>query len=82
MEAVSVYIIFLLAIDDIINATTELTTECACPGDILTYECTFTGVPGGATVWRGTAFDCSLHEISLLIVVLLMGHLVYAMMEM
>ena len=45
---------------------TVFKTECACLGDILTYECTTTGTLGGATVWRGTAFVCSLYEITLL----------------
>ena len=39
---------------------------CACPGDILTYECTVTGGPGGSTVWTGTVFSCTYNEISLL----------------
>ena len=31
------------------------------------YECTVMGgVLGGATVWKGTAFDCPLNEIALL----------------
>ena len=33
------------------------TIGCVCPGDTLTYECTVRGL--GATVWRGTAFECS-----------------------
>ena len=41
------------------------TTGCACPGDILTYECAVTGGPGGATVWTGTVFNCTQNEISL-----------------
>ena len=41
-------------------------TECACSGDILTYECTVVGEPSGATIWRGTAFDCPIGEIALL----------------
>ena len=32
-------------------------SECTCPGDTLTYECTAMG--GGSTVWTGTFFfDC------------------------
>ena len=42
------------------------TTGCACPGDTLTYECTVTGGPGEATVWTGTAFNCTFNEISLI----------------
>lgn len=30
---------------------------CACPGDTLTFTCNAVG--GGATIWRGTAFNCS-----------------------
>ena len=29
---------------------------CSCPGYTLTFECTVVG--RGATVWRGSAFDC------------------------
>jgi hypothetical protein len=42
------------------------TNECACAGDVLTYECTVVGETRGATVWRGTAFNCSSQEIALL----------------
>ena len=48
------------------NIMQIFTTECSCPGDILTYECNVTGTLGGATVWRGAAYDCSLYEITLL----------------
>jgi hypothetical protein len=42
--------------------------SCLCPGATvhnLTYECTTVGP--GTTLWRGTAFNCSIngHEISL-----------------
>ena len=30
---------------------------CACPGSMLTYECSVEG--GSATVWQGSAFECS-----------------------
>ena len=44
-----------------------LTSGCACPGDTLTYECTVMGEPTGATVWSGSALNCSYHiEIVLL----------------
>ena len=43
-----------------------LSNECACPGDTLIYECTVVGVPNGATIWRGTAFECLSNEIALL----------------
>ena len=41
-------------------------SECVCPGDILTHECTVTG--GVSTVWTGNAFNCqsSNNEITLL----------------
>ena len=29
---------------------------CACPGSVLTFNCTTVGV--GTTLWRGTAFKC------------------------
>ena len=35
-----------------------MTNDCVCQGHNVTYECTVFG--GGATVWKGTAFDCSL----------------------
>ena len=38
---------------------------CNCPGDSLTYECTVFGERGGTTVWQGSAFKCTSHEISL-----------------
>ena len=39
----------------------------ACAGDTLTYKYTVVGgILGGATVWKGTAFDCPLNEIALL----------------
>ena len=33
---------------------------CACPEDSIVYECTIVGDTSGpgATVWKGTAFDC------------------------
>ena len=31
-------------------------SNCVCPGHELRLECTVVG--GGATVWRGSAFDC------------------------
>ena len=35
--------------------------ECTCPGQELRLECTVTAVSGngGATVWIGSAFDCT-----------------------
>ena len=32
--------------------------DCTCQGHDVTYECTVFGK--GATIWKGTAFDCSL----------------------
>ena len=32
--------------------------DCTCQGHNVTYECTVNG--SGATIWKGTAFDCSL----------------------
>ena len=37
---------------------------CVCPGHVATYECTIVG--GFATVWQGSAFNCTGNEISLL----------------
>ena len=31
-------------------------TQCACPGDLLTYTCTVVGAR--TTLWGGTAFNC------------------------
>ena len=39
---------------------------CNCPGESLIYQCTVLGERGGTTVWEGTAFNCTSHEISLL----------------
>ena len=38
---------------------------CTYPGYNLTYECTVVGNSFGITVWRGSAFDCKIEEISL-----------------
>ena len=40
-------------------------TECACPGHILTIECSVTGK--GSTVWQGNAFHCDDSEGSLVL---------------
>ena len=38
-------------------------TDCICPGDVVTYQCTVCGL---ATAWEGTALDtCSGGEIAL-----------------
>ena len=52
----------------------KLTGECACLGDTLTYNCAAFGRFEGATVWRGTAFDCATNEITLLHSVFKSGH--------
>ena len=38
---------------------------CLYPGDILTYECTVMGEPGGSTAWRGSVLNCISQEIAL-----------------
>ena len=38
--------------------------NCTCEGYDQVYECRVTG--SGATVWTGTAFDCSNNEITIL----------------
>ena len=35
-----------------------MSNGCACPGDILTYECTVAGDIGGITVWMGDFLHC------------------------
>ena len=32
---------------------------CTCPGYTITFECTILSRLGGATVWKGSAFDCA-----------------------
>ena len=44
----------------------EETNDCVCDGDTLIFNCTVLGRTGGATVWRGTAFDCVNTDITLL----------------
>ena len=39
------------------------TTDCTCPGGIVTYNCNITG--RGFTIWRGSAFDCEESRIIL-----------------
>ena len=43
------------------------TSQCICPGDILTYECTIEG-DSGVTLWTGTLFDCPQTENRLVFV--------------
>ena len=40
-------------------------TSCTCAGDTVTYNCNIAG--GGFTIWRGTAFDCSTSQNSILL---------------
>ena len=61
----------MLTGDALVNKFKQVTVStgsCTCPGSTLTYECTVVGGSGGATVWRGTVFNCPLsdHEIVLL----------------
>ena len=35
-----------------------IVNDCTCQGHNVMYECTVFG--SGATIWKGTAFDCSL----------------------
>ena len=42
-----------------------LKSDCTCPGYPLIYECTVFGEQAGTTVWTGSAFNCTSHEISL-----------------
>jgi hypothetical protein len=56
--------LFLLysANEQFLDATNS---ECACPGELLTFTCTVVGTRSGATIWAGSAFDCAGNEISL-----------------
>ena len=38
------------------------TGSCIYPGDIMTYECTVMGGLDGITVWRGSAFNCTMSD--------------------
>ena len=38
-------------------------TECVCPQDVITYECTVCG--GLLTVWEGSLFECASGQIIL-----------------
>ena len=40
-------------------------TTCTCSGYNVTYECTVMGSHFGNTIWAGSAFNCSLEEITL-----------------
>ena len=46
--------------------TPVVTSECACPSETLSFDCTVMDGPGGATIWNGSAFDCQGNEITLL----------------
>ena len=43
----------------------EGTNDCVGNGDTVTFNCTVMGSAGGATVWRGSAFNCALNDITL-----------------
>ena len=51
------------------NSLTNLTdfhavTDCVCPQEVVTYECTVYGSPESLTVWEGTALrGCNSGEI-------------------
>ena len=36
-----------------------LLSECTCLGYTITFQCTVLSGFGGATVWKGSAFDCA-----------------------
>ena len=43
-----------------------LVNGCACLNETITYECTVKGGIDGATVWRGSVFNCSGNDINIL----------------
>lgn len=44
----------------------RVVTDCVCPGDMVTYECTVCGGESALTVWSGSGFrDCGSGEIIL-----------------
>ena len=43
-----------------------LVNGCVCFNETITYECTIKGRINGATVWRGSAFNCLGNDINLL----------------
>lgn len=52
------YIHFLIGSGSECNSVQLISPNtCVCSGDILFYECLVTG--GVATVWKGSAFDCT-----------------------
>ena len=38
---------------------------CACPGEVLIYNCTVIDTMSGATIWNGSAFDCASNNVIL-----------------
>ena len=46
-----------VCLDELFTLSTTEDHSCGCPGDQLTFECSLTN--GIATVWLGSAFDCS-----------------------
>ena len=47
------------SLNQISNSTPDF-SNCTCPGDQLTFECTSFG--GIATVWHGSAFNCGYQD--------------------
>ena len=49
--------VFIIAAVVISSGELIKLTECACPGDSITYNCVIIG--SGYTIWQGSAFNCS-----------------------
>ena len=47
----------------VINESFNALTSCVCYSEVAIYECTVCS--GFATVWEGSAFECSTREITL-----------------
>ena len=45
------------------TAEFKLLSPCTCLGDVITYQCTIQG--SGATIWKGSAFECLTQNIQL-----------------
>ena len=52
------YIIINLRLKRFHTAQLYYLNDCICPGSVIIYECTVFG--DGFTLWRGSAFDCTL----------------------
>ena len=55
--AINMSVIFYVLTSVVSVSASSTHQAISCPGDVLTTECAITG--GGATVWQGTAFQCS-----------------------